>query len=84
MSEVAHPTTKKAGGDAKARKRLTAKPQRAETKPAPHGKRIEPVIDPALVKKVNEEIAKRSKVRFWREKKKEFSMILFVFLIRLG
>lgn len=62
MSEVAHPTTKKAGGDNKARKRLTSKPQRAETRPAPHGQRITPVIDPALVKKVNEEIMKRSKV----------------------
>ena len=62
MSDVAHPTTKKVGGDNKARKRVTAKPQRAETKPAPHGKRITPVIDPALIKKVNEEILKRSKV----------------------
>ena len=63
MSDVAHPTTKKAaGGDNKARKRQTTKPQRAETKPAPHGQRIAPVLDPALVKKVNEEILKRSKV----------------------
>ena len=63
MSGVAHPTTKKgAGGDSNARKRLSAKPQRAETKPAPHGKRITPVIDPLLIKKVNEEILKRSKV----------------------
>jgi hypothetical protein len=61
MSDVAHPTTKKAGGD-KTKKRFTTKPQRAETKPAPHGQRITPVIDPALVKKVNEEILKRSKV----------------------
>lgn len=63
MSDVAHPTTKKgAGGDNKSKKRLTSKPQRAETKPAPHGQRITPIIDPALIKKVNEEIAKRSKV----------------------
>lgn len=62
MSDVAHPTTKKAAGADKARKRPSAKPQRAETKPAPHGQRIKPVIDPALLKKVNEEILKRSKV----------------------
>jgi hypothetical protein len=61
MSDVAHHTTKKAGGD-KGRKQIIAKPQRAETKPAPHGQRIKPVIDPALIKKVNEEILKRSKV----------------------
>jgi len=60
MSDVAHHTTKKVGGVAK--KRQTTKPQRAETKPAPHGQRIKPVIDPALLKKVNEEILKRSKV----------------------
>ncbi len=64
MSDVAHHTTKKAGGDNKARKRQTTKPQRAETKPAPHGKRITPVIDPALIKKANEEILKRTKVCF--------------------
>ena len=62
MSDVAHPTTKKGAGGAKDRKRLTAKPQRAETKPAPHGRRITPVVDPALIKRVNEEIAKRTKV----------------------
>jgi hypothetical protein len=63
MSDVAHYTTKKATGD-KTRKKQSAKPQRAETKPAPHGKRITPVIDPALIKKANEEILKRSKVCF--------------------
>ena len=69
MSDVAHHTTKKgAGADNKPKKRQTAKPQRAETKPAPHGKRITPVIDPALLKKVNEEILKRSKV----QEKKDF------------
>ena len=62
MADVAHPTTKKAGGADKNKRRQTTKPQRAETKPAPHGQRITPVIDPALVKKVNEEILKRSKV----------------------
>ena len=62
MSEVAHYTTKKAAGDNKVRKRQTTKPQRAETKPAPHGQRITPTIDPQLIKKVNEEILKRSKV----------------------
>ncbi len=63
MSDVAHHTTKKVGGvDNKAKKRPTIKLQRAETRPAPHGQRITPVIDPALVKKVNEEILKRSKV----------------------
>ena len=76
MSEVAHHTTKKAGGDNKARKRQTiSKPQRAETKPAPHGKRITPVIDPALIKKVNEEIVKRSKVCC----RQNFSFIKFSF-----
>lgn len=62
MSEVAHPTTKKAAGDNKNRKNKSLKPQRAETRPAPHGKRIEPVVDPALIKKVNEEIQKRARV----------------------
>ena len=62
MSDVAHYTTKKVG-DAKGRKKQLAKPQRAETKPAPHGQRITPVIDPAFVKKVNEEIVKRNRVR---------------------
>jgi hypothetical protein len=63
MSDVAHHTTKKGATD-KTKKRQTIKPQRAETKPAPHGQRITPVIDPALIKKVNEEILKRSKVSF--------------------
>lgn len=62
MSDVAHPTTKKAGGENKNRKKQSVKPQRAETRPAPHGQRIAPVIDPALVKKVNEEIQKRARV----------------------
>ena len=62
MSDVAHPTTKKAGGENKTKKKQSIKPQRAETKPAPHGQRITPVIDPALVKKVNEEIQKRARV----------------------
>ena len=65
MSEVAHPTTKKGAGganDAKGRKKQSIKPQRIETKPAAHGRRIEPVIDPALIKKVNEEILKRGRV----------------------
>lgn len=65
MSEVAHYTTKKAGGattDGKGRKKQAAPPQRAETKPAPHGQRITPVIDPAFVKKVNEELVKRNRV----------------------
>jgi len=79
MSDVAHPTTKKAGGD-KARKRLTAKPQRAETKPAPHGQRITPVIDPALVKKVNEEILKRSK----EEKTIEDKKSIIEYLVKEG
>ncbi|CAF3850431.1 unnamed protein product, partial [Rotaria magnacalcarata] len=70
MSGVAHPTTKKAGGDNKARKRQTTKPQRAETRPAPNGQRIAPVIDPALVKKANEEILKRSKEEKTVEDKK--------------
>jgi len=51
MSDVAHHTTKKGTTDNKPRKRQTTKPQRAETKPAPHGQRIKPVIDPALIKK---------------------------------
>ena len=64
MSEVAHPTTKKAAGaESKNRKKQSIKPQRAETRPAPHGQRITPVLDPALVKKVNEELQKRSRVR---------------------
>jgi len=79
MSDVAHPTTKKAGGD-KARKRQTAKPQRAETKPAPHGQRITPVIDPALVKKVNEEILKRSK----EEKAIEDKKTIIEYLVKEG
>jgi hypothetical protein len=62
MTEVAHYTTKKAGGDTKGRKKQATKPQRAETRPAPHGQRITPVLDPAFVKKVNEEILKRSRV----------------------
>lgn len=66
MSEVAHYTTKKAAGtttaDGKSRKKPTTKPQRAETKPAPNGQRIAPVIDPAFVKKVNEELSKRNRV----------------------
>jgi hypothetical protein len=67
MSEVAHYTTKKVGGtagDTKGRKKQAIKPQRAETKPAPNGQRITPVIDPAFVKKVNEELLKRSRVCF--------------------
>ncbi len=65
MSEVAHYTTKKAAdgkGDGKGRKKQAAKPQRAETRPAPNGQRITPIIDPAFVKKVNEELAKRNRV----------------------
>ncbi|CAF2092079.1 unnamed protein product [Rotaria magnacalcarata] len=65
MSEVAHYTTKKVGGtaanDGKSRKKPATKPQRAETKPAPHGQRVQPIIDPAFIKKVNEEIMKRSR-----------------------
>ncbi|CAF2365861.1 unnamed protein product [Rotaria sp. Silwood2] len=80
MSEVAHPTTKKAGGDNKARKRQTTKPQRAETRPAPHGKRITPVIDPALVKKVNEEILKRTK----EEKTVEDKKSIIEYLVKEG
>ena len=67
MSEVAHYTTKKAGGadgDGKGRKKQLAKPQRAETRPAPNGQRIAPVIDPAFVKKVAEELNKRNRVCF--------------------
>jgi hypothetical protein len=64
MSEVAHYTTKKVGDDSKGRKKQAMKPQRAETKPAPNGKRITPIIDPAFVKKVNEELLKRSRVCF--------------------
>ncbi|CAF3730269.1 unnamed protein product [Adineta steineri] len=78
MSGVAHPTTKK-GGE-KANKRATAKPQRAETKPAPHGKRITPVIDPALIKKVNEEILKRSK----EEKSTEDKKTIIEYLVKEG
>ncbi|CAF3762190.1 unnamed protein product [Adineta steineri] len=59
MSEVAHYTTKKVGDGG--RKKQLAKPQRAETKPAPNGQRIVPVIDPAFVKKVAEELAKRNR-----------------------
>ena len=65
MSEVAHYTTKKVGGaagDGKGRKKQATKPQRAETRPAPHGQRITPVLDPAFIKKVNEEILKRNRV----------------------
>ncbi|CAF0793170.1 unnamed protein product [Rotaria sordida] len=80
MFEVAHPTTKKAGGDNRTRKRQTAKPQRAETKPAPHGKRITPVIDPALIKKVNEEILKRSK----EEKTVEDKKTIIEYLVKEG
>jgi ribosomal protein S25 len=65
MSDVAHHTTKRGGADNKTKKRQTTKPQRAETKPAPHGERIIPVIDPALIKKVNEEILKKSKVCYF-------------------
>ncbi|CAF0740339.1 unnamed protein product [Rotaria sordida] len=65
MSEVAHYTTKKAAGttttDGKSRKKQVIKPQRAETKPAPNGQRIQPVIDPAFVKKVTEELMKRNR-----------------------
>ena len=43
-------------------KKQLAKPQRAETRPAPNGQRIEPIIDPAFVKKVNEELMKRNRV----------------------
>jgi hypothetical protein len=66
MSEVAHYTTKKAdpGGDGKGRKKQATKPQRAETRPAPNGQRITPTIDPAFVKKVNEELLKRNRVCF--------------------
>jgi len=60
MSEVAHYTTKKAA-DAGGRKKQATKPQRAETRPAPNGQRIAPTIDPAFVKKVNEELIKRSR-----------------------
>lgn len=80
MSDVAHPTTKKGAGGAKDRKRLTAKPQRAETRPAPHGRRITPVVDPALIKRVNEEIAKRTKVSFFGNnqcRKPKFVCIVF-------
>jgi len=62
MSEVAHYTTKKAAGDSKGRKNQGTKPQRAETRPAPNGQRIAPIIDPAFVKKVNEELIKRNRV----------------------
>jgi hypothetical protein len=65
MSEVAHYTTKKAAdvnGDGKGRKKQATKPQRAETRPAPNGQRITPTIDPAFVKKVNEELVKRNRV----------------------
>ncbi|CAF4105744.1 unnamed protein product, partial [Rotaria sp. Silwood2] len=65
MSEVAHYTTKKAAGttatDGKNRKKQITKPQRAETKPAPNGQRIQPIIDPAFVKKVTEELIKRNR-----------------------
>ncbi|CAF1167473.1 unnamed protein product [Adineta ricciae] len=80
MSDVAHPTTKKGAGGAKDRKRLTAKPQRAETKPAPHGQRITPVVDPALIKRVNEEIAKRAK----EEKAIEDKKTIIEFLVKEG
>jgi len=80
MSEVAHYTTKKGAGGDKARKRQTTKPQRAETKPAPHGQRITPVIDPALVKKVNEEILKRSK----EEKAIEDKKTIIEYLVKEG
>jgi hypothetical protein len=66
MTEVAHYTTKKAAKptvDSKNRKKPAANLQRAETKPAPHGQRIVPVIDPAYVKKVAEELIKRTRVR---------------------
>jgi hypothetical protein len=64
MSEVAHYTTKKVGGTDgnKGRKKQATKPQRAETKPAPNGQRIVPVIDPAYIKKVTEELLKRNRV----------------------
>ncbi|CAF3458364.1 unnamed protein product [Rotaria sp. Silwood1] len=65
MSEVAHYTTKKVAGatttDGKSRKKQIIKPQRLETKPAPNGQRIQPVIDPAFVKKVTEELIKRNR-----------------------
>ncbi|CAF3358812.1 unnamed protein product [Rotaria sp. Silwood1] len=80
MSDVAHPTTKKVGGDNKARKRQTTKPQRAETRPAPHGQRITPVLDPALVKKVNEEILKRTK----EEKTVEDKKTIIEYLVKEG
>jgi len=63
MSEVAHYTTKKAADtDGKGRKKQLAKPQRAETRPAPNGQKIAPTIDPAFVKKVGEELLKRTRV----------------------
>lgn len=66
MSEVAHYTTKKAAADTTTgRKKQAVKPQRAETRPAPHGQRIAPTLDPAFVKKVNEELLKRTRVNFF-------------------
>jgi hypothetical protein len=65
MSEVAHYTTKKAAdssSDNKGRKKQATKPQRAETRPAPNGQRIAATLDPAFVKKVNEELLKRTRV----------------------
>ncbi len=70
MSEVAHYTTKKAA-DLGGRKKQAAKPQRAETRPAPNGQRITPTLDPAFIKKVNEELLKRTRVGF------EFSELNF-------
>jgi len=64
MTDVAHYTTKKQAGqttDGKSKKKAMIKPERAETRPAPHGQRIEPVIDPAFVKKVAEEMLKRNR-----------------------
>ena len=62
MSEVAHYTTKKAAGEGKGNKKQAIKPQRIETKPAANGQRIAPVTDPAFLKKVTEELLKRSRV----------------------
>lgn len=79
MTEVAHYTTKKQAPSAneKGRKKVAAKIQRAETRPAPNGQRIEPVIDPAFVKRVNEELLKKNRVRKLFLSHRKFSKTFF-------
>ncbi|CAF0772126.1 unnamed protein product [Didymodactylos carnosus] len=75
MTDVAHYTTKKVGGPASKKQ----KPERQETKPAPHGQKIAPVIDPNLLKKSEDEQKKRK-----REEKVTDKQKIIDFLIQEG